>query len=246
MKTFVWGMVVVSAVLLGGCGSKGTSQGADGAAAPAAAEPAPAPKPEISCRPLKTKTEAARPATPGKPATATSKPAAKPAAKTATKTKAGSKPAPETPPATSATPSGPVSPNADGSCPAGYEAVVIQPAPAPAAKAAPEPAGKDAGPRMVKSKDGSFEGEVFGHPAPGSKLAKIQIGMTQGEVEATIGRPNDYRSYVTGKAFNPFYFGSDAARVEWIYRGYGSVAFDAGRWGGGGVVMMINHDPKIQ
>ena len=99
---------------------------------------------------------------------------------------------------------------------------------------------------MVKSKDGSFEGEVFGYPAPGSKLAKIQIGMTQGEVEAAIGRPSDYRSYVTGKAFNPFYFGSDAARVEWVYRGYGSIAFDAGRWGGGGVVMMINHDPKLQ
>ena len=121
----------------------------------------------------------------------------------------------------------------------------------PGAAAAPAGAGSvktgtDCKPCVVKSRDGTFDGEVHGNIPPGSKWARLQIGMHQSEVERVIGVSNNVRAYVTGKAFIPFYFGSDSARVEWIYRGYGSLAFDAGRWGGGGVVMMINHDPKIE
>ena len=224
-------LILVSVVLLGACGSKGSPQSSETTAAPKApAEAAPPPKPIVTCVPVKAKTEA--------PASKT--PSSKAPAKTAAKTPSS---APTSTKASSAA-SGPANPNADGSCPAGYERVVTQPEPEPA----PAVSGKDDGsPRMVKSRDGSYEGEVYGKPAPGSKLAKLQIGMPQAEVEKLIGRPDDIRGHITGKAFNPFYFGSDAARVEWIYRGHGSVAFDAGRWGSeGGVVMMINHDAKIK
>ncbi|GAB2893051.1 hypothetical protein GCM10027046_22480 [Uliginosibacterium flavum] len=233
MKTSVCSLILVSAVLLNACGSKGTTQNSEAApAAKAPAEAAPAPKPVVSCVPFKARAE-----TP--PAKTTTKAPTKSAAKKATKTPASTPATAKASPA----PSGPINPNADGSCPSGYDRIVTQPEP----EAAPAVNSKDDGsPRMVKSRDGSYEGEVYGRPAAGSKLAKLQIGMPQAEVEKLIGRPDDIRGHITGKAFNPFYFGSDAARVEWIYRGHGSVAFDAGHWGGGGVVMMINHDPKIQ
>ncbi|MBS1208505.1 MAG: hypothetical protein H6R19_903 [Proteobacteria bacterium] len=244
MKTYPsCAVIALTALLLSACGARNATRSDENAApAPqASTEKAPAKKAVVSCIPVKTKSET-------KPVAKTESQAKTPAKKPV-KGKVATKPAETTATAAPApSPStAPVSPNADGSCPAGTEAVVTQPEPAPAAAPAKAAAGNsDGSPRMVKSKDGSFEGEVYGTPTAGSKLARIQIGMTQEEVEKIMGHPSSSRSYVTGKAFNPFYFGTDAARLEWIYRGYGSVAFDAGRWGGGGVVMMINHDPKIQ
>lgn len=238
MKTLAWSTILLATLLSAGCGSKGSPQSND-APPQAAAEPAPAPKPVVTCVALKPKAEAPAKTSKSAKAAPQKKPAAKPAGKSTAKTTLKEEPTPAASPVA----------DANGTCPAGYEAVVTQPAAAAApAKAAEEaqPAGKEVKPQVVKSKDGSFDGEVYGKPAPGSKLAKIQIGMTELEVKKLIGFPDDQRAYVTGKAFIPFYFGSDSARVEWIYRGYGSLAFDAGRWGGGGVVMMINHDPKIE
>lgn len=121
--------------------------------------------------------------------------------------------------------------------------------PAPAAAAAPA-AGKpsDPGkPRIMKSRDGTFEGEVYGNIPPNSKWAKLQIGMEQPEVERILGgSSNDVRHTPTGKAFIPFYYGTDRYRYEVVYRGQGSVSYTGGSWGGGrGVLMMINYDPNI-
>jgi len=121
------------------------------------------------------------------------------------------------------------------------------PAPAPAtSKEAPKPteAGK---PRMMKSRDGTFEGEVYGNIPAGSKWAKLQIGMEQPEVERILGgSSNDVRHMPTGKAFIPFYYGTDRYRYEVVYRGQGSVSYTGGSWGGGrGVLMMINYDPSM-
>lgn len=131
--------------------------------------------------------------------------------------------------------------------------------PAPAAKAEPakaEPvaaataggtAGKACNPCAMKSKDGTFEGEVYGTIPPGSKWAKLQIGMHQSEVERILGVTSNIRAYVTAKAWIPFYFGGDSHRYEAVYAGQGSVAYTGGSWGGGqGILMMINFDPKIQ
>jgi hypothetical protein len=118
-------------------------------------------------------------------------------------------------------------------------------APAPANDAAkPTEAGK---PRMMKSRDGTFEGEVYGNPPANSKWAKLQIGMEQPEVERILGgSSNDVRTMPTGKAFIPFYYGTDRYRYEVVYHGQGSVSYTGGSWGGGrGVLMMINYDPKM-
>lgn len=116
----------------------------------------------------------------------------------------------------------------------------------PPAKAAEKPA-EPGKPRVVKSRDGSFEGEIYGNIPPGSKWAKLQIGMQQSEVERILGVTPNIRAYVTAKAFIPFYYGTDSHRYEAVYAGQGSVAYTGGGMGGGqGVLMMINFDPKIQ
>ena len=119
------------------------------------------------------------------------------------------------------------------------------PAPAPAKEAAkPAEAGK---PRMMKSRDGTFEGEVYGNIPPNSKWARLVIGMEQPEVERILGgSSNDVRTMPTGKAFIPFYYGTDRYRYEVVYHGQGSVSYTGGSWGAGqGVLMMINYDPKM-
>ncbi|HMT80759.1 MAG TPA: hypothetical protein PKD66_10335 [Azonexus sp.] len=122
----------------------------------------------------------------------------------------------------------------------------------PGAAAAPAGAGSvktgtECKPCVVKSRDGTFDGEVHGNIPAGSKWARLQIGMHQSEVERILGTTSNIRGYVTGKAFIPFYFGSDSHRYEAVYAGQGSVAYTGGGIGGGqGVLMMINYDPKIE
>ena len=80
-----------------------------------------------------------------------------------------------------------------------------------------------------------WEGEITGKPAPGSKLTQLKIGMSTQQVISLIGQPNDAGSHVTGKAFIPFYFGSDRARHEMVYKGQGRLLFalGGGMFGGG-------------
>ena len=129
-----------------------------------------------------------------------------------------------------------------------------EPAPAKTEASPPPPppakdstAGKACNPCVVKSKDGTYDGEVYGNIPPGSKWSRLQIGMTQIEVERILGATPNIRAYVTGKAFIPFYYGTDRHRYEAVYAGQGSVAYTGGSFGGGaGILMMINYDPKIQ
>jgi hypothetical protein len=79
--------------------------------------------------------------------------------------------------------------------------------------------------RMVKSADGLIKGEIVGTPAPGSKFDKLQIGMTLEQVEKLIGQPNDADSRITGKQYQPFYFGGDTQRTEAYYKGEGQLTF---------------------
>ena len=60
--------------------------------------------------------------------------------------------------------------------------------------------------RAVQSKDGSFVGQIVGTPAPGSKFARLEIGMPMKRVTDLIGEPTDSGSGMTGKMFIPFYF----------------------------------------
>jgi hypothetical protein len=79
--------------------------------------------------------------------------------------------------------------------------------------------------RIVKSADGLINGEIVGIPAPGSKFDKLQIGMTLEQVENLIGQPNKTDSRITGKQYQPFYFGGDTQRTEAFYKGEGQLTF---------------------
>ena len=96
-------------------------------------------------------------------------------------------------------------------------------------------ASDDYGPvQKVKSRDGSFEGEVVGAIVPGGKFSKLQIGMLMPEVLKLVGGPDGMATHETGKRWIPFYFGGDARRVEVFYKGEGCLTYTGGnRFGGG-------------
>ena len=102
--------------------------------------------------------------------------------------------------------------------------------------------------RKVRSRDGSFEGCVFGVPPKGAKFSQLYIGMTEYQARKLLGHPQDTQ-HITNwrKAWIPFYHGSDARRVVWLYEGQGSISFDAGgSFANGGVIVEIRYDPKIE
>lgn len=77
-----------------------------------------------------------------------------------------------------------------------------------------------------------------------SPLSKIEIGMTEIQVRKAIGEPDATRSYMTGKAWIPFYFGGDVMRMDWIYADVGRVIFTRNRWSGSTSVIDLLHDPN--
>jgi hypothetical protein len=81
--------------------------------------------------------------------------------------------------------------------------------------------------QQVKGLNG-FDGEITGKPAANSKFTKLQIGMSMKQVTDLIGQPTDQGQYVTGKAWIPFYFGSDQHRYELVYKGQGRLIFAGG------------------
>lgn len=100
--------------------------------------------------------------------------------------------------------------------------------------------------RTVKSRDGSFQGEVSGVIREGSKLARLQIGMSTAEVQDIFNRvPDRSHTYESGKRWIPFYFGNDARRMQVLYKGEGCLIFTGGNiWGAaGGDLVAIQADP---
>ena len=79
-----------------------------------------------------------------------------------------------------------------------------------------------------------------------SPLAKIKVGMTAQEVSNILGMPTNQVSYASGKAWIPYYYGDDARRTEWSYKGLGRVVFTGGNvfGGGGGHVERVDYDPN--
>lgn len=73
-----------------------------------------------------------------------------------------------------------------------------------------------------------WEGEITGKPAKGSKFTQLKIGMTLAQAQKIVGIPDDEGSYMTGKAWIPFNFGSDRARTERVYKNQGRLIFATG------------------
>jgi hypothetical protein len=71
------------------------------------------------------------------------------------------------------------------------------------------------------------------------------MGMNKKQVRDILGQPADENSYMTGKVFIPFYFGTDARRTSWYYKGIGRVVFADGNAFGGGTpeVIRVDYDP---
>ena len=99
--------------------------------------------------------------------------------------------------------------------------------------------------RVVKSKDGTIEGEIVGTPAPTSKFAKLHIGMTPEEVDKLIGRSDGTQSHTTGKQYIPFHFSGDTRRLEVFYKNEGQLTFmNTNNFIGPNTLVRIEVNPK--
>ena len=76
-----------------------------------------------------------------------------------------------------------------------------------------------------------------------SPLAKIKEGMDSDEVTKILGEPTSTGRHVTGKAFIPFYFGTDAVKTEWRYKNLGRVIFSKGSFSASHV-SAVEYDPQ--
>jgi hypothetical protein len=91
---------------------------------------------------------------------------------------------------------------------------------------------------------GTWQGEITGKPARNSAFTKLEIGMSMKEVTDLIGQPTDSGAYITGKAWIPFYFGSDRHRYELVYKNQGRLIFAGGSLGnfsGGNLIWIIHN-----
>lgn len=91
------------------------------------------------------------------------------------------------------------------------------------------------------------KGEIIGTPAPNSKFAKLTIGMSMAQVQDVMGHaPDRTDTHETGKRWIPFYFGTDARRLEALYQGEGCLSFTGGNiWGAaGGELVRIEVSPS--
>ena len=96
--------------------------------------------------------------------------------------------------------------------------------------------------RQVKGIN-DYDGEITGIAAPNSRFTQLKIGMGFRQVIDILGPPTDQGAYFTGKAFIPFYFGSDRTRSEFVYKGEGRLIFAGGSFGdlsGGNLIWIIH------
>lgn len=131
--------------------------------------------------------------------------------------------------------------------PATPAATAATPTPAAPAKPAAAPAARDPNMRVVKSRDGKFDGEMVGVAAVNSKFAKLQIGMELNEVTKMIGGGDSQYRHETGKRWIPFYFGNDVQRIVVTYNNEGCLAFTGGNQfgAGGNELIRITADPSL-
>lgn len=74
------------------------------------------------------------------------------------------------------------------------------------------------------SKNSKF---IIGEAPPTEhSFAKLSRGMGTGEVHDLVGEPTDRGGSVTGKSFNPFYYGTDYHHEVWYYKGQGRLTFN--------------------
>ncbi len=80
-------------------------------------------------------------------------------------------------------------------------------------------------------------------PPADHKMAAVDLNMPPGQVLQIMGEPTSRQTYMTGKSWIPYYFGSDTHRTDWKYAGQGRVVFGTNRWSGNQKVIRIDYDP---
>ncbi len=83
-------------------------------------------------------------------------------------------------------------------------------------------------------------------PPAGHAFSKIQLGMPDAQVRDILGTPSSTNSYPTGKGWIPYYgwWGTDAHRWEWFYKGKGRIVFNT-RWFSSRLkVIRVLYDPS--
>lgn len=79
---------------------------------------------------------------------------------------------------------------------------------------------------------------------PDSSFAKVKTEMGMQEVTDLIGAPTSTSTYMTGKGFNPFYYGGDTHRIVAHYKGVGRITYSPNsRYTSGNHVEDIDYDP---
>jgi hypothetical protein len=73
-------------------------------------------------------------------------------------------------------------------------------------------------------------------------FAAITPKMTPEQVMDVLGAPGLITSGQSGKQWIPFYYGSDATRVYWSYKGIGLVVFSKNRYNGNMAVVETRYD----
>ncbi|MDH3213286.1 MAG: hypothetical protein OEM05_12445 [Myxococcales bacterium] len=77
----------------------------------------------------------------------------------------------------------------------------------------------------------------------GHKLAKVAVGMKPDQVKEILGDPSSQTTYMTGKAWIPWYFGP-THQTDWKYKSQGRVVFVNNRWSGQiQTVTRVDYDP---
>jgi hypothetical protein len=104
--------------------------------------------------------------------------------------------------------------------------------------------------RADKEKDrdekrSASQAEMKARIPPDSPLARVDFGMTEGEVGSILGAPDSQDTHTTGKQFIPFNFAAkDTIRTVYYFKGVGRVEFSSGSWGQRNGVVILEYDPE--
>ncbi len=74
-------------------------------------------------------------------------------------------------------------------------------------------------------------------------FSSIRKGMSIQEVNSLLGPPTSTSSHITGKSFNPFYYGTDTARQIYLYKRQGRIFFSKNSYSNAWRVIEIERNP---
>jgi uncharacterized protein YgiM (DUF1202 family) len=81
-----------------------------------------------------------------------------------------------------------------------------------------------------------------GNAPPGSRLARVTVGMNEAQVIEILGQPTSQQSYFSGKVFIPW--GRESGKMDYRYKGVGTVVFSHHRYSGANSVVRVISDPS--